>query len=244
LLIGAPIGALLGSGNCYRVDTSSHQPGTGSPPSCGASVLAGAAIGTGIGVLIGSMVWRPTVVYSTQPSAPGATGRADSIAAPTRVDVQTPVASLGALSSRVKPFETIYVRKVSGEDIAGTFARASETTLMMQVDGQMQDIPVSDLQQVWRRGGNRVKQGMLFGFLAGAALADIAIVASSSESDSVGAGMFIGTVAGGGAGLMWGALIGAFVHERPLVYRSAAPTVRVAPLLSPDGIRVMASVQF
>jgi hypothetical protein len=160
------------------------------------------------------------------------------------VDVRTPVASLGALSSRVKPFETIYVRGVSGDEIAGTFSRASEVSLTMEVDGQTRDIPASDVQQVWLRGGNHVKQGMLFGFLAGAAIADIVIVSSGSGSDSVGAGIVVGTVAGGGAGLIWGALIGAFVHERPLVYRAAAPTVRVMPVLAPNRIGVMASVRF
>jgi hypothetical protein len=250
LLIGGPIGALLGSSNCYRVDTSSYRPGTGPPPSCGVSVLAGVAIGAGVGALIGSRVWRPALVYPTPPSAPTARGRAavdtpTSVAAPTRVDVRAPVASLGALSSHVKPFETIYVRKVSGEEITGTFSRASEASLTMEVDGQTRGIPVSDVQQVWLRGGNRVKQGMLFGFLAGAAIADIAAISSSSGSDSsVGAGIFVGTVAGGGAGLIWGALIGAFVHERPLVYRAAAPTVRVTPVLTPDRIGVMASVHF
>lgn len=250
LLIGGPIGALLGSGNCYRVDTSSYRPGTRPPPSCGASVLAGVAIGAGVGALIGSRVWRPALVYSTRSGAPAARGRAavdtpTSVAAPTRLDVRAPVASLGALSSRVKPFETIYVRKGSGEEIAGTFLRASEASLRMEVDGQTRDIPVNDVQQVWLRGGNRVKPGMLFGFLAGAAIADIAAISSSSGSDSsVATGIFVGTVAGGGAGLMWGALIGAFVHERPLVYRAAAPTVRVLPVLTPDRVGVMASVRF
>ena len=159
--------------------------------------------------------------------------------------MRAPVASLGALSSRIKPFETIYVRRVSGEEIAGTFSRVSEASLTMEVDGQTRDIPVSDVQQVWLRGGNRVKQGMLFGFLAGAAIADIAVISSSSGSDSsVGTGIFLGTVAGGAAGLIWGALIGAFVHERPLVYRAAVPTVRVTPMLTPDRIGVMASVHF
>jgi hypothetical protein len=175
-------------------------------------------------------------VFSTPQAAPAAQERA-------AIDSPTPVVSLSALSSRVKPFETIYVRKVSGEDIAGTFSRASEASLTMQVDGKTRDIPVSDVQQVYLRGGNRVKQGMLFGFLAGATIADIAFI-SSSGSDSVGAAIFVGTVAGGGAGLIWGALIGAFVHERQVVYSAAAPTVRVMPVLTPDPVGVMASVQF
>lgn len=244
LLIGGPLGAFLGSGYCYRVDTSSYLSGTGPPPSCGASVLAGAAIGAGVGALIGSRVWRPALVYSTPPSAPAATGRAavdtpTSVAAPTRVDVRAPVASLGALSSRVKPFETIYVRNVSGEDIAGKFSRASEASLTMEVDGQTRDIPVSDVQQVWLRGGNRVKRGMLFGFLAGAA---VAIPAGWNAEPQIPPVVLAGSA--GVVGLLCGAAIGAFIHERPLVYRAAAPTVRVTPVLTPDRIGVMASVHF
>jgi hypothetical protein len=252
LLIGAPVGALLGLSGCTRVDTPSYQPGSGPPPSCGTTVLGGVAIGAGIGALIGSRVWRPTLVHSTPPGAPEAAGRAavdtpTPVVAPTPVDVQAPVDSLGALSSRVKPFETIYVRRVSGEEIAGTFSRASEASLTMEVNGQTRDLPASDVQLVWRRGGNRMKQGMLFGFVAGAAVGLIAKTASDSapSSEYSRGGMFALAGFGGGiVGLTYGAIIGAFVHERPLVYRAASPTVRVMPVLAPDRVGLMASVHF
>jgi hypothetical protein len=78
----------------------------------------------------------------------------------------------------------------------------------------------------------------LFGFLTGAAAMNIAFAGAGAEY------ILPATVVGGGAGLLGGALIGAFVHERPLVYRAAAPTVRVMPVLAPDRVGVMASVQF
>lgn len=230
LWIGAPMGALLGSGSCYRVDS----PGSGTGPSCGASVLGGAAIGAGIGALIGSKIWRPALVYSTPPGPPAAPRQA-------AVDARAPVPSLGALSSRVKPFEKIYVRRASGEEVVGSFSRASEASLTVEVDGQTREIPASDVQQVWRRGGNRVHQGMFFGFLTGAAVADTFVAASEGSKS---AGFFVGTVAGGGAGLIWGAIIGAFVHERPVVYRTTAPTVRVMPVLAPGRAGVMVSARF
>lgn len=243
LLIGAPFGAYAGSSNCYRVDTSSYRPGTGPPPSCGASVLAGVAIGAGVGALIGSRVWRPTLVYSTPPVAPAARGPAAGAPTPVDasapVDTRAPVAALGALSSRVLPFEKIYVRRVSGEEIVGSFSRASEASLTVGVDGHTREIPAGDVQQVWRRGANRVRKGMLFGFLTGAAVTNIIFVGGFGPEAILPA-----TVIGGGTGLLWGGLIGAFVHERPLVYRAPAPTVRVMPVVVPGRVGVMASVHF
>ena len=156
-----------------------------------------------------------------------------------------PITSLGALSSRVNPTDRIYVRKTSGEEIVGRFSHASQGSLTLEVKGQIRDIPAADVQQVWQRGASQAKRGMLFGFLAGAAIADIAVLtASSSESDwSAGDKIFLGTLAGGGAGLIWGGLIGAFIHERTVVYL-ATPTVRLMPLLAPDRVGVMLTARF
>jgi hypothetical protein len=203
------------------------------------------AIGAGIGALIGSRIWRPMLVYSTPTRAPAAPRGAAAVdppiplGAPASVDTRGPVVSLGALSSRVLPFEKIFVRTASGKEIAGNFSRASETALTMDVDGVTRAIPASDVQQVWRRGANRVRKGMLVGFVTGAAVTSLIFVAGLGPEAILPA-----MVVGGGTGLMWGALIGAFVHERPLVYRAAAPTVRVIPVLTPDRIGVMASVHF
>jgi hypothetical protein len=173
---------------------------------------------------------------STPPGPPAAQAQAA---------VDAPVASLGALSSRVKPSDRIYVRKTSGEEVVGKFLRASEVSLALEVDGQTREIPASDVQQVSRRGGNRVKQGMLFGFLTGAAVAIGAMTTSGSESDwSFRDKIFFGTVAGGGAGLTWGAIIGAFLHERPVVYGAEAPTVHVMPVFAPGRAGVVLAAQF
>jgi hypothetical protein len=158
-----------------------------------------------------------------------------------------PITSLSALSARVKPTDRIYVRKTSGEEIVGRFSHASQVSLTLEVAGQIRDIPAADVQQVWQRGASHAKRGMLFGFLAGAAIADIAALTASSseESDwSTGDRIFLGTLAGGGAGLVWGGLIGALIHERTVVYLAAAPTVRVMPLLAPNRVGVMLAARF
>ena len=139
------------------------------------------------------------------------------------------------------------MRKTSGEEIVGRFSRASQVSLTLEVAGQIRDIPAADVQQVWQRGPSHAKRGMLFGFLAGAAIADIAALAASSSEESgwsTGDRIFLGTLAGGGAGLIWGGLIGALIHERTVVYLAAAPTVRVMPLLAPNRVGVMLAARF
>ncbi len=236
LLIGAPLGALLGSGPCYRVDT----PVSGPRPSCGAWVSGGAAVGTGIGALIGSRTRRPMLVYSAPPGPPTTQVHA-AVESPTSVSARAPASSLGTLSSRVTPFDMIYVRKMDGEEIVGTFSRVSESSLTILIRGQAQEIPTSEVQQVRRRGENRAKQGVLYGYLTGTAVGLIALTPSASDK---GSAVFVSFTAAGGVGLLYGALIGAFVHERPVVYRAGGPTVRVIPVLAPDRAVVMALVHF
>jgi hypothetical protein len=171
---------------------------------------------------------------STPPGPPAAQSQA-------AVGARAPVTSLGALSSRVKPSDRIYVRRTSGEEIVGRFSRASDVSLTLEVAGQTRELLATDVQQVRRRGGNRVKRGMLFGFLAGAAVGTAAGWDAEVDGDRITvvvAGM------GGVVGLVWGAVIGAFVHERPLVYRATAPTVRVVPVFTPSRAGVTLAVRF
>src|SRR5207247_870771 len=59
---------------------------------------------------------------------------------PSALDSQRPVVPLSTLSSRVKPGDTVSVRLTSGEDIVGTFLRASASSVTMLVDGQSREI--------------------------------------------------------------------------------------------------------
>ena len=140
-----------------------------------------------------------------------------------------------------------YVRKTGGEEISGRFLSASEVSLTLEIEGQAREIPASEVQQVTKRGGNRVRKGMAFGFLAGAAVGASALAVSGSDADSdydVWDRMFVGTVAGGGTGLVWGGIIGAFFHERPVVYLAPVPTLRLTPVFSPGSAGVVLRAQF
>jgi len=68
LLIGIPIGALLGSSACYGGLDAPPQPSDNGAP-CGVGVLLGAAGGGAVGALLGGMTFGSTVVYSVAPVA-------------------------------------------------------------------------------------------------------------------------------------------------------------------------------
>ena len=101
-----------------------------------------------LAVVLVFAVSRPSAAQNVTPSL------ADQAA----VDSQVAVASLSALSSRVKPGDTVSVRVTSGEDIVGTFSRASASSLTMTVGGQSREIPADDVQQVVRRHGAEPSQ--------------------------------------------------------------------------------------
>jgi hypothetical protein len=54
-------------------------------------------------------------------------------------DSTTPVRSLGALSSRVKRTNRIYVLKPGGEEISGRFLGASDLSLTLEIEADARD---------------------------------------------------------------------------------------------------------
>ena len=181
--------------------------------------------------MIGWLVVFGTSVVHTQPAT----------AQVPEAGVRAP--TLAALASRVEASETIYVRLANGEDIQGRFVRVSATALTVLMKDKEREITAGDIRSVARRGANRSRQGMKYGFLGGALIADIGMLTSSSSED-VGLWLVMGTLAGGAAGLLWGGLIGALMHERPVVYQAPEPTVRFIPVLGPGRAAVMLSARF
>ena len=85
VLIGVPLGALFGSGACYRLDTFMHPADSGM--SCGAAVAIGAAAGGAVGFTVGRTVWRRTVVYEAPDTTAFGGADARRVTDPKRVDV-------------------------------------------------------------------------------------------------------------------------------------------------------------
>ncbi len=158
--------------------------------------------------------------------------------------VPTSIYSFATLSSRVEPAATIYVRTRSGDVVAGPFSQATDDRLAMTVKGQTRSFAAADVVEVRLRGGNRAGRGALAGMGIGVALAGIMVASSGSSGDSDASVAPAFVIGGAGGGAMWGAIIGACLRDRPVVYQSATPTVRVVPVVTPRQVGVLASVRF
>lgn len=172
-------------------------------------------------------------------------GRPSEAHAQTPTDATDPVNALSVLSSRVAPFDTIYVLTTDGREIKARFSRASDTSLSVLVkQGLARDIAASDVQRVWRRTGTQVKRGMWIGAMVGAAVVTIPWLADSDAHETAGDKILVGTLVGGLVGGFYGAVMGAFIPERQEVYRASTTTARLVPVLGRGRNGVLLSVRF
>jgi len=65
-----------------------------------------------------------------------------------------PASSPGALSTRVKTGDTVYVLDTMSREVTGVFGRVSDTAISLTVDGAEREIPFSEVRRVTRRGGD------------------------------------------------------------------------------------------
>ena len=79
-----------------------------------------------------------------------------------------PASSPGALSTRVKTGDTVYVLDTMSREVTGVFGRVSDTAISLTVDGAEREIPFSEVRRVTRRGGDSLWNGVLIGAGVGA----------------------------------------------------------------------------
>lgn len=205
--------------------------GASCSPNCGAAVtgaaLGGAAIGAGVGALIDSLHQGRTQLYGTRPESAHSFHR------------QGPVETVPELWSRLRPGDTVSVRETKGEEVVGTFARTSESSITVVVEGRPREIPANAVRRVQRRG-SQLGRGLLLGPPIGAA-----IFVSSALAGGASPGEVVFSAAGGAlGGLVWGAIVGRLLPQRRVVFTGTAPAVRVTPVLAPGRSGAMLSVQF
>jgi hypothetical protein len=161
---------------------------------------------------------------------------AQSQAAPSR----GPVSSFDELWTKLKSGDTVYVIDTSARETAGTFAKVSSSSIALLVDGQIREIPLSDVRQIARRGDS-LWNGALIGAAFGAVVVQVACNGGEcTAGDRAGS-----TVLAAG---VWGAIgagIDALIHGRTVVYRSTPQrTARLLGLLSRHQVGVRLSVGF
>jgi len=135
------------------------------------------------------------------------------------------------IADHLKSGDTVYVLDDASREITGVFGKVSGSALTLMVNGELRDIPFSEVRRITRRGGDPIWNGMLIGAGVGA----------------VGGSPAGGAVAAAGAVIYGaiGAILDWAIPGRVVVYRAAAgQSVMVAPFLG-DGRRgVRVSIGF
>lgn len=221
-------GALIGAGSFGILVAAAA--GSSCSPDCETVIPAAAGVGAGIGAGMGALIdWlHPgrTLLYGTRPSSVHA------------LRAEAPVERVGLLWSRVRPGDTVSVRRRSGESLTGTFVRATDSTLLIESDGQPVQVDGLDIVSVTRRG-SQLGRGVAIG---PAVVAALTVTGAISNGASAGETAFAAGV-GAAGGLAWGALIGRIVPRRIPAFVHPAPIVRAEPILGSGqrGIRIALS---
>ena len=84
-------------------------------------------------------------------------------------EAQKPVESFADLWMRLKTGDTVSVTDGSGRETGGVFAKVSDATLSLLVDGQFRDIPSADVREIAKQGDS-VLDGLWKGAAIGEAL--------------------------------------------------------------------------
>ena len=155
----------------------------------------------------------------------------------TAVPSRGPVNSFDDLWTKVKSGDTVYVLDANARETTGTFERVSAASMSLLVDGQIREIPLSDIRQVARRGDS-LWNGALIGAAFGGVLGAVASTSLNDQSQcsdpnciTSGERVAVALVSAGLYGAI-GAGIDALIHGRTVVYRATTPrTVGLEPLL-------------
>ena len=154
-----------------------------------------------------------------------------------QVFAEPPVSAFSDLWTRLKSGDRVFVTDGSGLAIDGVFAKASDSTLGLLVDGQVRDIPAADVREISRRGDS-LWNGFLIGAGIGAALGAVAYASCDDaygECTDQAASAAIGAVSGaliyGGIG----ALIDHFIKGRTVVFRVKSTAFWLRPGIERGG---------
>jgi hypothetical protein len=150
------------------------------------------------------------------------------------------VSSFADLWMRLKSGDRVFVIDGAGQETVGVFARVSNSTLSLLVDGQMRELPSTEVREIARRGDS-----LLNGFLIGAGIGAVLEAAAFADCDEVfeeclhpAAAAAVGGVVFGGIG----ALIDHFIKGRTVVFRVKSTALRLQPTVSVAQNRTKVSI--
>jgi hypothetical protein len=88
-------------------------------------------------------------------------------------------ATTDAIATKVKSGDTVHVLDHESREITGVFGKRSDSAITLLVNGELRDIPFSEVRRIMRRGGDSIWNGVAIGagvgLLAGAASQGLAV---------------------------------------------------------------------
>jgi len=150
--------------------------------------------------------------------------------------------SLTDAGKHLKMGDRIFVSDGQGHETAGLFAKLSDSSVSVLVNGQLEEISVADIREIEKRGDS-----LLNGFLIGAAIgAGLEVAAYASCDDAVSDCLNPGAAAAVGGGVFGavGALIDHFIKGRTPVFRVKQTAVGIRPAIAVRQHTVSASLVF
>ena len=145
-------------------------------------------------------------------------------------NAEEPVSSFADLWARLKSGDRVFVTDGAGQQTVGVFAKVSDSTLSLLVEGQIRELPATEVREIARQGDS-----LLNGFLIGAGIGAVLEAAAFAECDEVfeeclhpAAAAAVGGVVFGGIG----ALIDHFIKGRTTVFRVKRTALRFRPDVS------------
>jgi hypothetical protein len=151
----------------------------------------------------------------------------------------TPVAhTFEQLQILVQPSDTLTVTDDAGRQLRGRLLELSRTTLVLEVYGERTELTPDAVRTIKQRRSDSLRNGALWGLVAGAAYGATAVAMTGAEDESLGETMALAALVFGGVGTGAGVGIDALIRTNQVIYLRplgiAESRLRISPILTRD----------
>jgi len=164
----------------------------------------------------------------------------------TGADAQQLAGSFDQLRVLVKPGEKVRVIDLSGQEVRGTVAELSSSSLAIVVAGEQRLFVESDIDTIRARRGDPLTNGARWGLAVGGGFGLLVGISFAAEVGGSGVVIPIFGLLYGGLGAGVGAGVDALISGDHVIFASgrSSSKLSVRPILTPGRAGVRASVTF
>ena len=133
-------------------------------------------------------------------------------------DARQAADSIEDLQSIIEFGSAIRIRDVAGSEVSGTVVELSPTTIGVFGGGVRRNFQPSEVDEIWQRRGDSLKNGTLWGLLIGTGIGTGFGIAMAADGWFGGEAIFGGAAVGAVLGTGSGILIDVLRKENQLIY--------------------------